>query len=482
MQYKYNKDTNSLELVNKNIVIVNNAITSGNGEGASTITIKTESPNFLGKEITLTNGETVLKNRFDNVGNCTISDVPDGVYSISLIADEQTFTTKIEVKSNYLMDFNASKTYTVMLNQSNGDAAVWGTWADDAKDLTNATIQEFDDFMGFYACCIDRDGNEVCKVDPNDFSKTITGESLPDDVHVMIKFPCRGYRIKRKWIDGVDYLIVSVTDNLNAESDGFQYITYESKKVSELYIGAYRAFSSNEKLYSQRGRIFSNGTMTTLRTYAQNNGQGFGLMTFPMLTYLQCCLLIRYKGKRAQLSLGKGHYYGSSLTSGYSDTWGYFGGSHNISDSDTGIKCFGLESLWESPTTKLDGIYLASDGYLYISDGTGGYNDFNGYDNIGRCPNGTFWASIPLWLCGRPSNPEVGDKRLGFISVNSGNEGINGSDSRYLCAKQNFSLPSDVAEHRWLSFGNVSVGGLFEINAESEYANHPARLVFCRID
>ena len=307
-------------------------------------------------------------------------------------------------------------TYTLCLNFSTGNANTWGTWID--SNLTECSPgggeNEVDTLMGYYPCTLNEKGEEIEKINPNDYTKNINGVSLSNSDKVMVKFPCRGYKI---WWDSnnTNKLYVSITNERDRED--YEYVTYEGKNLNAFYLGAYEGNISSNKLLSKTNLSPTvNQTISTFRTAAQANGKGFELFSFKALTYLQCCALIKYKGKSIQTALGYGVYNASSkINSGNCNTVGLNFASTQYGNK--GAKLFGIENLWGNIFTWIDGVCTNSNYHVLVGDGNFN-NTGTGYTDVGTTSYGTGWVS----------RVKATSTKMGFVPSSFG-----GSASTYFC-------------------------------------------------
>ena len=127
-------------------------------------------------------------------------------------------------------------------------------------------------------------GTEYKKLNKNDYTKFEDGTSASNYLantgyDVMTAFPCLGVKI---WTSG-NYTYVSMTDDTDAESDGYTYYAHTkgTTKKDKFYLGAYDAYNSSSKLYSHSGKTPTVSiTLTNARNYATARGTGYQLMAF----------------------------------------------------------------------------------------------------------------------------------------------------------------------------------------------------------
>jgi hypothetical protein len=116
-------------------------------------------------------------------------------------------------------------TLAIDLTNSNPDTCC--TYEDKATSMT-AKSEEWDKFFGYYPVLM-KNGQEVVRLNPNDYSKDLNGNSVDitsgDAGDVMIAFPRRGLKISTSG----NILRVSFTDNINNRD--FKYYAHQYNGV-----------------------------------------------------------------------------------------------------------------------------------------------------------------------------------------------------------------------------------------------------------
>ena len=284
------------------------------------------------------------------------------------------------------------KTMTAVIDLSNSNAENSVTYADDAANMT-AGSAEWDNFFGHYPCLF-KDGAEVGKLRRIDFNKfedgTTADISSGGAGDVMIAFPRRGLKIET--IDNKVY--VSMTDDPN--SADFEYNAHTRGETAKdvFYLGAYKGYVGGSKLRSLKGKtITGNKIISTFRTYAQANGEGYEQSGFYQLTFRQAMFILKYKTLDSQSAVGTG-YVGSSggfnpIPTGGTEEWGMdceiikISNPTYMTDQYHHVKCFGIEDFWGNLWEWIDG--LVSDNSRNILTANSGFNDAGtGYENNGN--------------------------------------------------------------------------------------------------
>ena len=122
MQYRYNKDTNSLELINRNIVVINNSVPSTSG--GVNLTVSTDEEDFYGKTVNLTNGIKTITSQFSNEGIAVFNNVDmEGELTVEALVNNIPCTTTVNIKSNYTSRLSTLKIYGVQWQNGQEDPA-----------------------------------------------------------------------------------------------------------------------------------------------------------------------------------------------------------------------------------------------------------------------------------------------------------------------------------------------------------------------
>lgn len=123
------------------------------------------------------------------------------------------------------------------------------TYSNDATNMVAGSI-EWDKFFGHYPVLL-KDGLEVVRLDPNDYSKDINGNSVDIESgeagDVMIAFPKRGLSISKQ------NAILTISFTSEANSKNHKYYAHPHDKF---YISAYDGYiDESGKLRSLSGKI-----------------------------------------------------------------------------------------------------------------------------------------------------------------------------------------------------------------------------------
>lgn len=322
---------------------------------------------------------------------------------------------------------NKYKIMTVEIDLNNSDPETALTYKDDAVGMASGS-SAWDEFFGHYPCLF-KEGQEVGKLNPNDFSKfedgtdaDITSGSAGD---VMICFPRRGVKINTVG----NILTISMTDNPNAEGFGYYAHSRGAESKEKFYLGAYKGYSLYNKLRSVSGKKPTvNRTIGAFRTLAQSNGIGYEQSGFYQLVFRQTMYILKYKNLDSQTKVGKGYAAmpsgSSSKNTGSTNSYGMDcelikqSNPSYMTDGTHQVKLFGLEDFWGNVYEWIDG--LVADSSRNILTATTNFNDNGtGYTNQGRGASSNLSSLM--------SKPQ-GTTEKGFVVKE-----CNGSSSTYFC-------------------------------------------------
>lgn len=309
----------------------------------------------------------------------------------------------------------SAKVMTAVIDLNDSNPATCVSYADDAANMTPGSAA-WDEFFGHYPCLF-KDGAEVGKLNPNDFSKFADGTDA--DIasgaagDVMIAFPRRGLKITTSGTT----LTVSMTNG--AAEDGFSYLAHQRGETDKdvFYLGAYKAYTAEGLLRSLSGKTPTVSTgIGSFRTLAQAQGTGYEQSAFYQLLFRQAMYILKYKNLNSQQAVGRGYVDANSaaVATGSTNTkgmdWGETTGKQQM-------KLFGLEDFWGNVYEWVDGFVNQN---LTILTATGNFNDTgSGYTNQGQLASAA--------VSGFMQTPQ-GTTQTGFIGKTAG-----GSSSTYFC-------------------------------------------------
>ena len=278
----------------------------------------------------------------------------------------------------------ASQVMTVRIDTTNSNPSTALTYQDDATSMT-AGSDAWDEWFGCYPVILAQGGTEYKKLNLSDYTKFEDGTSASNYIantgyDVMTAFPCLGVKI---WTSG-NYTYVSMTDDTDAESDGYTYYAHTkgTTKKDKFYLGAYKAYNSSSKLYSHSGKTPTvNITLTNSRNYATARGTGYQLIGFYQRTFVQAMYVLKYKNLNSQAALGRGYVdktsSGSAVQTGLTNAKGFNYGSTSSGTNTTNnrVKLFGLEDFWGNIYEWMDGCYYNSSTHLTTDPTNSKFND-----------------------------------------------------------------------------------------------------------
>lgn len=356
----------------------------------------------------------------------------------------------------------AYRTMTVKVDLTNSNPLSAVTYDDDASGMTKGS-SDWDDFFGHVPVLLNSSGTELGNLKTTDFSKYEDGTSAPITTignDVMIKFPKRGLKIST----ANNVLTVSMTDNPDAESDGFKYYAHSygaNNNCDEIYVGAYKAYTSGSKLYSVSGVTpTTNQTIGTFRTQAEARGTGYEQMTFYVRTFLIACYLLKYGNLDSQTAVGRGYVDGNSAvtTTGQTNTRGLYWGE---TTGKYQSKCLGIEDLWGNCYEWIDGIFSSSTRNILTAQTNSGMNDTgSGYTDNGQGAT----ADVGGYM-----SKVQGTTATGFIAKES-----SGSATTYFC-DYGYLYTSKVA-YGGGYYGDGDSAGVFRCGVSSSASSASAHI------
>ena len=341
----------------------------------------------------------------------------------------------------------AYRTMTVTIDKTNSNPATCCSYADDAVGMT-AGSSDWDDFFGEVPVLLNSSGTELGNLKVSDYSKYEDGTSAPITTvgnDVMVKFPKRGLKISTSG----NTVSISMTDNPDAESDGFKYYAHSygaNNNCDAVYVGAYKGYVSSSKLYSSSGKTpTGNQTIGTFRTQAEARGSSYEQMTFYVRTFLVAAYLLKYKNLDSQTAVGRGYVDGNSAptTTGQTNTkgldWGESTGKYQS-------KCLGIEDLWGNMHEWFDGIFSNSTRNILTATTNSSMNDTgSGYTDQGQGAT----ADIGNYM-----NEVQGTTEKGFVA-----KAVSGSATTYFC--DNGYLYASRLAYGGGNYGDGDYAGVF---------------------
>lgn len=387
-------------------------------------------------------------------------------YYFALFPYSDTGVTNLNTANRISGTPQSYRTMTAIIDLSNSNPLSSVTYADDATGMTKGS-DAWDDFLGHYPVLLDASGNELGKLNPNNYAQYEDGTDAPINVlgsyDVMVAFPKRGLKIST----ANNKVTISMTDDPDNADFKYYAHSYGSHNNCDLvYVGAYKASVSNNKLYSCSGQSpLVSQTIGTFRTYANNRGEGYEQMTFYVRTFLCCAYILRFGNLNSQAAVGRGFVDGNdaATTTGQTDekgmNWGETTGKYQS-------KCLGIEDLWGNVHEWVDGIFSSSTRNILTAIYNSNMNDTgSGYKDNGQGAT----SNIGNYM----SAPQ-GTTETGFVPKE-----VSGSATTYFCDYA--SLYASSIAYAGGGYGNADGAGVFRLDvfysASSSSANVGGRLI-----
>lgn len=244
------------------------------------------------------------------------------------------------------------KVMTVVIDTTNSNVSTSVTYEDDALEMTPGS-DEWDKWFGIYPCLF-KDGAEVGKLNPNDFTQFLNGS--PADItsgtagDVMICFPIRGLTMTNV----SNKITIKMTNDPN--DPNFEYYAHQrgTVKKDRFYLSAYRVDANG---YSISGVLSAGGiTLNNWRDIMHSFGVGYDVGAHYQLVFRQCMYVLKYKNLNSQESVGYGESTASTtIVNGETNKSGMNFGGINPKDGKSKMKLFGLEDFWGRKSEFIDG-------------------------------------------------------------------------------------------------------------------------------
>lgn len=336
------------------------------------------------------------------------------------------------------------KTMTVIIDTTNSNPETALTYADDALTMTPSSY-EWDEWFGIYPCLF-KDGVEVGKLNPNNFSQFEDG--TPADItsgnagDVMIAFPRMGLKIETIGTN----VYIKMTNNLN--DNNFDYFAHTRGEINKniFYLGAYKSFIRSNKNHSLSDKYISMGeTYSNYRIYSNNMGIGYDMISFYQLLYIQSMYTLKYKNLNSQQVSGMGLV--NKLIDGFITGNTNFRGMNYVgtSDGQDHMKLFGLEDIYGTAYEYTDGIL--------INDSLSVMTATNNFNTIGT---GYEYTGINLSVKNGFLTKTIGNNKTGFLG-----DIAEGSGTTYYC--DYFNTSNGIMVHGGY-FLSSSYAGMFQFS------------------
>lgn len=260
------------------------------------------------------------------------------------------------------------------VDQSSG-VCNYGSW----KTIIN-------DIFGIAPCLVRRDGTIVSYLNPDDYSKTVNGNTIDIESgalgQVMIRFKHLYYRFSVD--DNKIWFQISNKQNdstwINtafAAEDGIGSVR------KEMFIAAYESVQENNVLQSISNKLPSfNLSIEQIESLSE-----FGVFHMINIAKKEFIIFLGYlvtKSIDLEGNIGNGNINGTVINTGTMNTKGLFYGK---STTNEGVKMFGIENLWGNQLKAMHGIvqklvYILDDEQISIPEQHLYIKKFYPYDNI----------------------------------------------------------------------------------------------------
>ena len=267
------------------------------------------------------------------------------------------------------------KTFTITYMENSSPTGFSPTYSDDASGLT-AWSTAFDEFFNYSAVKLSTawvETAEVTQTTPWQLNLSSLWTLTSGD-NVMIKFP-------RMWIKmskSGSTVTLSITDDPDAESDGFQYYAHSRWTFSSpiakdaFYLGAFKATNSNNilKSWSSATPVVSI-TQANSISYARANDNNDGSAWYDIIWYYQrqfinALYMMKYGNPDSQSVIWLWYTWGSAkVNTGW--TVSQTSATYWTSSSTQQVKLFWLEDRWGNVNEWIWGICTDGSKNLYTA-------------------------------------------------------------------------------------------------------------------
>lgn len=257
-----------------------------------------------------------------------------------------------ELKNAYIGEYY--KIFTISWTEASSPSSFNPTWSDDATGLV-AWSTAFDEFFNYSAVRLNTSWVETAEVKQTtpwqlDLSQLWT---LTSGDNVMIKFP----RLWIKMSKSGSTVTLSITDNPDAEADGFQYYAHSRWTLSSpikkdaLYLWAFKAYNSSNVLKSWSWQspvayITQQNCINYARANDGNTGSaGYDIIGFYQRQFINALYMMKYGNPNSQ-SVVWLWYTGWSAKVNTGGTVSQALATYWTSSSTQQVKLFWLEDWW----------------------------------------------------------------------------------------------------------------------------------------
>lgn len=313
-------------------------------------TLAIKSP--IGATITCTQNEELITKISTGEDNFTITST--GPWSVTVKrgtkSENQSVDIDERVGAKYTLLFldSAYVTYGVRIDTTNDNPLTSVSYIEgtDAFGMTKGS-DDWDSMPIFNAIrpCILKDGKVVKYLDPNNFTKDLSGnpvlisEELDGDV--MIEFSKGGY----SFIRAGQYIDIYITNNPSNEGYVYHSFSHTSEGDCEhFWLGAFLGLKTSSSIRSV-SNVIPTTTLNSIIT-AMRTSEGYNIITYFQRLWVQILYLIKYGNLNSQEALGLGYTNTQSGVSNVTGSTVLSGMCSGSTSSYEHVKLFGVEDFW----------------------------------------------------------------------------------------------------------------------------------------
>lgn len=249
--------------------------------------------------------------------------------------------------------------YTVRIHKQVSDPSLAVEYIGKAIEVSN--WDEVEPFKSIRPVALNVATGEVAgELQAKDYTKFLDGTAVDTNSYdTMIEYP----KVYWKSIVNDSYIDIIISNKKIAS--GMEAHAHRAGEVDKdfLYISAYRAIrTGSDPNYTLRSyynaNAIANLSANEFRTYAKNRGEGFGIMTWNIMSLIKILFLFRYKTLNSQSICGRGYIKNTAGQSTAYATAGLTSGANGLGGNDYRYaKLFGLGDIYGSGYTLLDGLF-----------------------------------------------------------------------------------------------------------------------------
>lgn len=248
------------------------------------------------------------------------------------------------------------KTYTIKREENSSPSSFFVEYLDDAASLSQGDT-EFDTFFWYRPVLLNNNWEVTAELNPNNFQRDIDDNvvNISGWDNVMIEFPRRWIKMSKTW----NVVTLSITDNPDAEADGFQYYahsrwTFDSPiKKDNFYLWVYKGRVSTAKnaLVSWSWQTITTSTsFPDFIEYARANDWNswdnwYEIQGFYQRMYIIALYMMKHWNPDVQTIIGNGYVNGSGIQTTWATNTLWMNGCTNPSTQTWRVKLFWLEDL-----------------------------------------------------------------------------------------------------------------------------------------